>query len=184
MKRATLAIHGIWTRARALAWIEVFEDMARYELDVRPREYGYASGVLSAFGWYRNRIVNAEENYVRRVLAREPEPNIIAHSFGGYVAWALMAERGVRFHNVILLAPAAPEATDWRRFEDKFNRVRVYWSPRDEIIGLAPYGRIGKVGALMTHPRVESIRTDRLHSEHIQPGRFKEYIEFLRQEAN
>jgi pimeloyl-ACP methyl ester carboxylesterase len=182
MKRATLAIHGIWTRARALAWIEVFEDMARYELDVRPREFGYISGVLSVFGWYRDRIVGGEEKYARRVLAGQPEPNVIAHSFGCYVAWSLMAERRVQCHNVILLAPAAPEAADWRRFEDKFNRVRVYWSPRDEIIGLAPYGRMGKVGALMTHPRVESKQTALLHCEHVEPARFKEYIEFLRQE--
>jgi len=161
----------------------VFEEEARYELDVRPRVYGWASGALSYFEWYRDRIVASEAEYVRRLLADDQPPNVIAHSFGGHIMWAMLAKRGFKFHNVILLAPAAPEDTDWHAFEDKFNRVRVYWSLKDEIIGFARYGKMGKYGPRNSHPRVESIETDLLHSDHVQRKRMKEYIEFLRQEG-
>lgn len=181
--RPTLAIHGIWSRAGDLNWIEVFEAEARFELDVRPREYGFVSGLLTAFGWYRDRIVAQEVLYYKKLLAGGPPPNLVAHSFGGYVAWRLMEREGLRFHNVILLAPAAPAAINWRMFDDNFSRLRIYWSDDDEIIGLSPYGRMGRTGPHHRHPRVEAIATARRHGDHTLRPRFKEYIEFLRQEA-
>lgn len=176
--RATLAIHGIWTKARDVSWVEEFENYADGELDVRPRIIGWISGVLSYFKWYRDRIVSAEAAYVGRLS--EP-PNVIAHSFGGYITWSLMAERGVKFNNIILLAPAAPVTTEWKRLENRFSRARVYWSLKDEIIGFAKYGKMGKFGPTFRHDRVESIETNLLHSDHVRTDKFREYIEFLKQ---
>lgn len=182
MRRATLAIHGIWGRARDLNWIEVFEEEARYELDVRAREYGYVAAILSCFAWYRNKIIDSEVAYYNRLLRQDAPPNLIAHSFGGYVAWALMADRGLRFHNVALLAPAIPEDTNWKLFDSRFSSVGVYWSGRDEIIGSAPYGKMGKVGPQVEHNRVASIETGLLHADYVERKRMKSYIEFLRRE--
>ena len=174
-----LALHGIWTKARDVSWTEKFEAFAGDCLDVRTRVYGWSSGLLSYFNWYRQYLVDCEAKYLNEVVAPVC-PSIIAHSFGGYIVSQLL-ERGYCFDKIVLVAPAAPSDFDWARYESQFTEVKVYWSKDDEIIGVAAYGKMGKEGPKRYHPRVESVEVPGMKHSGYFPGYFSEWVRFFKQ---
>ena len=187
MTHVCILLHGIETDPQTRSWTE--EVQARYQritpIQLIPRKYGYVSGLqVWANAFARKEAVDHEEAYFRGVegqltgLFEDLEPgtlvSVVGHSLGGYIITALL-KRGLKFHRIAHIWGATVSNFNWQAVEGNFDRVRVIWSPKDEIlqassvgVGEDPelaLGLLGKEGPSILHPRVESIKTDWTHNQ-------------------
>ena len=187
MRHVCVLLHGIETDPKTRSWVE--EVQARYQritpIQLIPRKYGYVGGPTAWFSAFKRRgVVDHEEIYFTGVggqltgLFEDLEPgtkvHIAGHSLGGYIETALF-KRGIKFGRVAHLWGSTVSDFDWHKVDNCFDRVRVYWSPNDEILTASQVadkedpelalGLMGKEGPSVHHPRVESIKTDWTHNQ-------------------
>ena len=192
MNDVCILLHGIEADPTLRLWNE--EAAVRYQhltpITLIPRKYGYVSGRsvwFSAFA--RQHAVDHEEAYFKGVSGLLPglfddidpgtQVHFVGHSLGDYIGHALL-KRGIKFGCYASLWGSAVADFDWHKVDGNFDRARVYWSPNDEVltasgnaVGGDPelsLGLMGKLGPQITHPRVESIKTDWLHTQFMDFG--------------
>ncbi len=174
-----ILLHGVETRSGAVNWPTKLESMWQGEgssLRIKTRSYGgvvlnRVPAVVTLIPWagskYREKIVAEQKQFMDLVYGHANSGDrisIIAHSFGGFLVSRLL-EMGYKFHKIILVAPAAPARFDFKKVEECFHRVYVFWSPTDGVIKWAFYGRMGRVGVKKPHSRVLSYPVPLAHSE-------------------
>ena len=190
MSDVCILTHGIEADTSLLLWNE--EVAVRYQhltpIQLIPRKYGYQSGWTVWFSALERRAaVDHEEIYFRGISGQlfglleliKPgaKVHIVGHSLGGYITTALL-KRGIKFGRIAHLWGSTVADFDWDKVGDNFDKARVYWSPDDEVLGASSIavdedpelalGLMGKIGPLIAHPRVESIKEPfgfRLHNQ-------------------
>jgi len=177
---ACVLLHGIEADPKDRLWSEEVE--ATYQkltpIPLMTRKYGYVGGYRVWFSAFQRReAVDHEEAYFRGLQDDLGPGGLISgafHSLGGYIFTASL-KRGIKFHRAAHLWGSTVADFDWYAVEDNFDRVRVYWSPNDEVltassvaVGEDPelaLGLMGREGPSVVHPRVESIKTDWTHTQ-------------------
>ena len=180
-----------WPSRLEAIWDEQGQPFGAYSWQWSGLFWKYAIGVLTWIPWYR-RAINATvidnlrgfEAFVEGLTGRDETFSILAHSYAGSIVQAAL-EKGVRFEKIILLATTMDEHLDWARYENQFDSVCVYWSPKDNVVGQSIYGQQGLLGPQVAHPRVRSVRREGYrHFDWIKPEALKrdaaEWADFLR----
>ncbi len=192
MSDVCILLHGIEADPTLRLWVEEFAVQYQHLTPARliPRKYGYQGGFgVWANAFTRKDVVDHEEAYFRGIegqmqgLLQDLEPgakvHIIGHSLGGYIETSL-AKRGIKFGSIAHLWGSTVANFDWYKVDSCFDKVRVYYSPNDEIltessvgVGEDPelaLGLMGKIGPTIAHPRVELMPNDWLHTQFMDYG--------------
>ena len=165
-----ILLPGIEYDPADVSWVEDFVVDIAPLTDMRfvPRTYGYLPK-WKVWGWppYRHLVVEEQVYYLQHMRARlQPEDklSILCHSFGGTIIEHALKE-GVRFQNVVMFMPAMDEDFNWMDVESNFSHITVYWSPIDEALSCAYWGKMGWVAPNVQHPRVVDIERQWSHNQ-------------------
>ena len=179
MADTVILLHGVETRAGNVNWPTVLESLWHEmgaNIRIKTRSYGGVFlnkvpafvTIIPWIGWhYRERIVADQTAYLDEVLshmAPGDRLSVLGHSFAGWIIQRWL-EKGYSFHNLILIAGAMQSDFNWYRYQRQFDQAYIYWSPIDEVIRWAWFGRVGFTGPEIVHPNVESYSRQNLHSE-------------------
>ncbi|HDZ39776.1 MAG TPA: hypothetical protein ENH62_16130 [Marinobacter sp.] len=168
-----VVVHGIEYDPSVVSWVDdfVIDSAHRTDVELFPEVYGYVSGwKVWMYPDYRRDIVEREVKALKRLKCRllEWDPSakfsILAHSLGGTIVEEALKQDFV-FENIIIFMGAMDENFNWHDHNAQFNHAFIWWSPKDEKLDMAYWGKQGLVGPQVIHPRVYSIKTDWTHDE-------------------
>ena len=174
MFHRVILLHGVENIAGRAHWTDKLE--ARWQsqgVPFRLSSFSYggllldrSSAALTWLPWYRKSLAMraikslAEiEKYLANFSRVDGRLSFIAHSFGGQIVQQAL-EGGWKVHRAILLASAMDEEFDFNKFDSQFDAIHIFWSPADEVIRWAYYGRQGQRGPAVPHRRVYDHRRD------------------------
>lgn len=179
MNYTVILLHGVETRSGNVNWPTQLESIWQAKnslLRIKTRSYGgiwlnKAQAGLTLIPWvgwhYREKIVQDQTEYLDMVISHlgsGDKLSILGHSFAGWIVQRWL-EMGYYFHKILLVAPAMCAKFDWRMHRRNFQQAYVFWSPTDEVIKWAWYGRMGRVGPKIRFQKVEDWEYKMQHSE-------------------
>jgi hypothetical protein len=190
-----ILVHGIHTSKReAREWMRkmgLYLSRAIPGLEVLQFKYGWISGIsvrLPIWGWFsRRRKTRKFQRFVARaVKERGPEthPDVVAHSFGTWLAHHSMTKGGPKtfFRRLVYMGGIVSSREDFRAEEGHYEKVLNLYSRNDMVVRYSLFGHCGHRGFINASTlRVQSVDvTPAEHGDYIKPGRmWGEAGEFL-----
>lgn len=193
VQRSVITLHGIKTRGE---WQkEITEPLSRAGFSVVPLDYGYFWAWQLRISWYRRwKVEWFKKKYFEKRRANEPPPDLIAHSFGTYIAAEAMRRYPeVQFTSIVLCGSIVERGYPWKAVKERKQCTRVLneIAGRDKVVQLAEWA-LADAGASGTDDGFDDATPGLLqnrnplagHSDVLYPERAERlWIPFLRGEA-
>ena len=188
MKNIVIAIHGIRTLPK-YNWTRIFALHLRYDKRfndwlMKRASYGYLRAFLVVIPFIRKYRVWKFKRFLRKLRKEHPDDkiNILAHSFGTYIAYEAIRRAGqdgkepIKIIKLILVASIVSAHEDFKDTIEKglIREVYNYCSYDDRVARFNPFGHSGFYGFLppgkREHieepwPNVHNHRFDVTHSQ-------------------
>ena len=152
-----IAVHGIRTLPR-YNWMRIFEIHWKYDKRFKGwlfknASYGYLRAFLVAIPFIRKYRVWKFKGFLKKIRKKYPDAkiNILAHSFGTYIAYeAIRQAKDIKINKLILVASIISAHEDFKDTIGKglIEKVYNYCSYDDRVVRFNPFGHSGYWGFL------------------------------------